>query len=209
MTDHSQVGVVDYGVGNLGSVLNMLRHIGCEPVLVNSAEAAAGVDRLILPGIGAYDAGISGLEHSGLADVVRSHAEAGRPLLGICLGMQLLLDGSAEGELPGLGLIPGRCTAFAEHVTDLRIPHMGWKEITVTKSASAAGFAFPAQSRFYFAHSYFFPHNGSEVVYAQASYGVGFGAAIGRGSVIGMQFHPEKSHRYGMAVLAEFARWCP
>ena len=207
MTSDTEIGVVDYGVGNLGSVINMLRYLGLVPVMVTSSEQADRMNHLILPGVGAYDAGITGLRETGLADAVLSHCAKGKPLLGICLGMQLLLEGSAEGELPGLGVIPGRCEAFADHVTDHRIPHMGWREVAATGGASAVGLEIPSPARFYFAHSYFLPFVGQECSYAEAEFGVKFSAIVGKDSVIGMQFHPEKSHRFGMAALNEFAGW--
>ncbi|RRD49041.1 imidazole glycerol phosphate synthase subunit HisH [Arachnia propionica] len=209
MTSTTEIGVVDYGVGNLGSVVNMLRYLGLAPVMVTSAEQADRVDHLILPGVGAYDAGVTGLRDAGLADAVLAHCAKGKPLLGICLGMQLLLEGSAEGELPGLGLIPGRCEAFADHVVDRRIPHMGWQEVFPTGRASAVRLELPSPARFYFAHSYFLPIGGGECTYAEAEFGIRFSAVVGQGSVIGMQFHPEKSHRFGMAALTAFVGWRP
>ena len=204
MTQAAAIGVVNHGVGNLGSVMNMLRYINAVPVLVSTPEEVAAQHHLILPGVGSYDAGIAGLRESGMADAVLDHAAAGKPLLGICLGMQMLLEGSSEGELPGLGLIPGRCDAFADHVTNRRIPHMGWRDVHPVENG---GFALPDPGRFYFAHSYFAPLAEGGITWARATYGVGFSAVVGRDSVVGMQFHPEKSHRFGMAVLTEFAGW--
>lgn len=204
-----EVGVLNYGVGNLGSVINMLRYLGLVPVMITSPEEAKDIGHLILPGVGSYDAGISGLRNSGLADAVTEHCSQGKPLLGICLGMQLLLEGSAEGGLPGLGLIPGRCEAFADHIVDRRIPHMGWQEVHPTERAAAVGLQIPASARFYFAHSYFLPIGEQEFTYAEADFGVRFTAVVGKESVVGMQFHPEKSHRFGMAVLSAFAGWRP
>lgn len=209
MASATEIGVLDYGVGNLGSVVNMLRYLGFVPVMVTSPEQADRLGHLILPGVGAYDAGVTGLRESGLAEAVLRHCEKGRPLLGICLGMQLLLDGSREGELPGLGLIPGRCEAFADHVADRRIPHMGWQEVFPTGGAATVGLEIPEPARFYFAHSYFLPVDEPERTYAEAEFGIRFSAIVGKGSVVGMQFHPEKSHRFGMAALSSFAGWKP
>lgn len=202
MTQATTIGVVNYGVGNLGSVMNMLRYINAIPVMVTTADEVAAQHHLILPGVGSYDAGAAGLRASGMADAIVAHAHAGKPLLGICLGMQLLLEGSAEGTEPGLGLIPGRCEAFADHVADRRIPHMGWSDV---HADSASGIRLPEPARFYFAHSYLAPL--SDATWARASYGTQFSAVVGRDCVVGMQFHPEKSHRFGMAALTEFVGW--
>lgn len=202
------VGVLSSGVGNIGSVMNMLRYIGATPVLVTQPSDASGLSHLILPGVGSFDAGMTGLRSSGLDECVNDHTTAGRPLLGICLGMQLLLEGSDEGSLPGLGLLPGRCHSFAGRVGSFRVPQMGWNEVTPT-AAAADGPGLPDGGRFYFAHSYYLPLDEPTVSYGQTVYGVRYSSVIGQGPVVGMQFHPEKSHRYGVSVLTAFLGWQP
>lgn len=203
-----RVGVVNSGVGNLGSVMNMLRFLNATPTLVTEHSDADGLSHLILPGVGSFDAGMAGLRASGLDDLVLTHASEGRPLLGICLGMQLLLEGSDEGASAGLGLLPGRCRSFEGRVEPLRVPHMGWNTVEPTESA-AAGPPIPAGGRFYFAHSYHVPLDGPTPTYGVTDYGVAYSSIVGEKSVIGVQFHPEKSHRYGAAVLAGFMGWRP
>lgn len=202
------IGVVNSGVGNIGSVMNMLRHIGAAPVLVTHPADSQGLSHLVLPGVGSFDAGMAGLRSSGLDECVTQHSGAGRPLLGICLGMQLLLEGSDEGKLPGLGLLPGRCHSFAGKVGMLRVPQMGWNQVTPSHDTSD-GPDLPEGGRFYFAHSYYVPLDEPTPSYGHTVYGVRYSSVIGRGPVVGMQFHPEKSHRYGVSVLAAFMGWHP
>ncbi len=146
------VSLVSYGLGNLGSVVNMLKRVGAETRLVSTPEEVLASDRLLLPGIGAFDTGMRLLNEQGLAPAIREFAASGKPLFGICLGMQLLLDGSEEGVEPGLGLIPGRSRRFAERA-DLRVPHMGWNIVTPTREDPLVAGLEP-DSRFYFVHTY-------------------------------------------------------
>ncbi len=204
----ARVTVVDAGIGNVSSVVNMLDHIGIEWTLGLAAEQLAQASALILPGVGAFDAGIRELEKRGFPAAIRAAVESGASVLGICLGAQLLLEGSDEGDLPGLGLIPGRARALrdclsADRLT-LPVPHMGWNRVRPRVGAQL--FAVPeSEWRFYFAHSYLLEPSESEDVAATCSYGVTFACAVERARVMGVQFHPEKSHRFGMALLARFA----
>src|SRR5690606_20335694 len=146
------VGIVDYGLGNLGSVRNMLKRVGAQSVSVRTADEIATVDKVLLPGVGAFDTGVSRLAEAGLIDALRDFAGTGRPLLGICLGMQLLLDGSDEGVKGGLGLIPGRSVRFDEKL-GIRVPHMGWNLANPIREDPLVA-ELPEESRFYFVHSY-------------------------------------------------------
>jgi glutamine amidotransferase len=194
------ITIVDCGLGNAGSVLNMIRRVGGEARLSAIPQEVASATKLILPGVGAFDAGMTALGTSGLGDAVREAVDAGAMLLGICLGMQLLLEGSEEGSLPGLGLVPGRCRRFDLAEQGLRVPHMGWNTITATRS-SILFEPTDDEQRFYFVHSYHAECEDPADVSATANYGIEFTAAVERGRVLGAQFHPEKSHRFGMALM--------
>lgn len=197
------VALVAYGLGNLGSVANMLKRVGVETRQVSSADEIRDSDRVLLPGVGAFDAGMQALELHGLVEPLRDFAASGRPMLGICLGMQLLLDSSDEGELPGLGLIPGRSVRFDEG-TGVRVPHMGWNRVEPTRPDPLLA-NLPPLSRFYFVHSYrVVPRHESDVV-GISQYGIPFASAIRADNVMGVQFHPEKSHDFGKQILRNFA----
>ena len=199
------IGIVDYGVGNLGSILNMHRKLGLVAQAVGDPAALAAADRLILPGIGAFDACVTRLRGSGLEPALREAVDRGVPLLGICVGMQMLTDGSEEGSLPGLGLIPARTVRFQPGATDLKVPHMGWNEVRWT-SADPLVEGLEHGARFYFVHSYYVACDDPAHQLGTAHYGHDFAAAIRRDRVYGVQFHPEKSHRFGLRLLANFAR---
>lgn len=203
----STVTIVDYGVGNVASVLNMLKKVGATAQLSGDPETIARSQKIILPGVGAFDRAAAILRTTGLRDALVTAAASGTPVLGICLGMQLLLDGSEEGESAeqGLGLIPGRVVALPPEIREqgLRIPHMGWNAITRVGRDS-----FPSVAdgdRFYFVHSYHAVPDDDAHLLATAQHGIDFTAMVHRDNVLGAQFHPEKSHRTGMAMLADFA----
>jgi len=199
--------VVDLGLGNLGSIANMLRKIGAEAVISSSEEEIDRASKLILPGVGAFDPAIEGLEERGLRPVLDEMAiDKKIPTLGICLGMQLLVSGSEEGKRPGLGWIPGRAIRFesGERRGELRVPHMGWNSVHPARDhALFDGLESP---RFYFVHSYHVVCENSDHVLGRTPYGTDFVSAIQKGNIMGTQFHPEKSHRFGMALLANFAQ---
>lgn len=179
----------------------MIRKVGGEPRLVSRAEEIVRSDRLLLPGVGAWDAAMAPIRQGGFEAPLREFAASGRPLLGICLGMQLLFERSEEGALPGLGLLKGNIRRFA--APGLRVPHMGWNRVVPTRATTL----FPEggdEQRFYFAHSFYAdPAHPSDVA-ATAEYGADFACAFARDNVFGTQFHPEKSHRFGMALFARF-----
>lgn len=197
------VSIVDYGLGNLGSVSNMFRRVGAESRRVSTPEDLLASDRVLLPGIGAFDAGVALLEEQGLTSALREFAASGRPLLGICLGMQLLLDTSEEGTSGGLGLIPGTSRRFDES-PGVRVPHMGWNHATPTREDPLVA-GLPADSRFYFVHSYRVVPTDQSAILATTTHGVTFASMVRVGSVMGAQFHPEKSHAFGMTILKNFA----
>ena len=200
------ISVISYGVGNLGSIFNMLRKIGVEAQAASTAEDIARAEKLILPGIGAFDHGMESLSERGLVEPLRRRVLEDRvPILGICLGMQLLGQGSEEGKRPGLSLVDARCVRFHSNgASALKIPHMGWKTLAF-RQRDALTTQLDADSRFYFVHSYHVVCGAPEDVLATAQYGVEFTAMLHRDNVWGAQFHPEKSHRFGMTLLANFA----
>jgi glutamine amidotransferase len=200
--------IVDYGMGNLGSILNMLKKIGVEAKISRDPADVERADKLILPGVGAFDRGMAGLSDFGLLTVLDRRVRAERcPVLGLCLGMQLMTRGSEEGARPGLGWIAAdtRRFAFDETQRDLKVPHMGWNDVQIAPAEPLlAGFDEPP--RFYFAHSYFVACDEPAHVLGTTHFGFDFASVVGCGNVFGTQFHPEKSHKFGMRLLGNFAR---
>lgn len=198
--------IVDYEVGNVGSILNMCKRVEIPAALSRDPSVIAKAQKLILPGVGAFDAGMERLVHHNLIEVLRRRVLDERaPLLGICLGMQLLGSGSEEGARPGLGLLPARCVRFAEdRAKDIKVPHMGWNVVTPTRPHALFKSEDP-ELRFYFVHSYHVVPDDPSHALATTNYGGEFTSAIGNDNVLGVQFHPEKSHRFGMRLMANFA----
>ena len=194
------VAVLDYGVGNLHSAAKALDRAGAEVRVVPTVAAAAGAAGLVVPGVGAYGACLSGLASAGGVAAVARWLEGGRPLLGICVGMQLLFEASEEGPVgDGVGVVPGKI----RHLTgQVKIPHIGWDEVTV-RPGSRLFAGLGDGTRFYFVHSYA-PEPDGEAVAAVCDYGGRFAAAVEHGNLFGTQFHPEKSGRAGLALLANF-----
>jgi glutamine amidotransferase len=203
------ITIVNTGIANVNSVRNMLARIGCDARIVEDADSVREADKLILPGVGSYDAGMRALADKGMGDAIREAAtQRGAALLGICLGMQLLLEGSEEGNLPGLALVPGLAKKFRVEGTKLRVPHMGWNFVRWVRESAV----FPqdsADQRFYFVHSYHVECRDAADVTGVTHYGTDFVSVLQRGRIFGAQFHPEKSHRFGMEVLGRYAAMAP
>jgi len=196
--------IIDYECGNIASVLNMIRKAGGDAIVSGSHEVFAQASKLILPGVGAYDQGMSHLHAKKLPAILQTRAAAGVPLLGICLGMQLLGLGSEEGKIPGLGLIAARFKKFVfEADSAMRIPHVGWNTVDAQKT-NALIHCDQEEKRYYFDHSYYAVCAEVEDVLATTEYGHSFPSAYSRESVYGVQFHPEKSHRFGLALIKRF-----
>lgn len=200
------IGIVDYGCGNLGSIANMLRKVGAKSSVVRTADEINAAEKLILPGVGHYDQGMSHLNEAGLRDALEKRVLGeGVPILGVCLGMQLLLEKSEEGSEPGLGWVPGRNIRFrVPQGTKLRIPHMGWSEVEPEAGTDLLS-GFESTPRFYFVHSYHAADVPDDSVAATADYGGRFVCALQHRNIYATQFHPEKSHRYGLHVFQRFA----
>lgn len=198
------LAVIDYGVGNLYSLTGSLKRIGAESIVTSDADTIRKADRIILPGVGAFGDAYKRLEQTGLIPVIKSDAAAGKPILGICLGMQLLFDRSYEyGEHIGLGLIRGSVCPIADDLTDGRkVPHMGWNSLDIKKESKL--FKYIGNGEYvYYVHSYYAKDCG-EAVTATSDYGIEITGAVENGSVYGTQFHPEKSGSTGLNILKAF-----
>jgi glutamine amidotransferase len=199
------ITIVDYGMGNLGSMLNMFKRIGVKACIESTPVALGQAEKLVLPGVGAFDAAmarINGL--SGLREMLERKVLTERiPVLGVCLGMQLLTRGSEEGAFPGLGWIPAATCRFPRQI-GLKVPHMGWNVATPCNSSLLTD-GVGDESRYYFVHSYCVHVDDLRHSLMRSNYGIDFDSAIGRDNIYGVQFHPEKSHRFGMQILRNFA----
>lgn len=196
--------IVDYGMGNSGSVLNMIRKVGGAAQISNDLNIIADSDKLVLPGVGAFDAGMRALQSAGIDEALRHAIEARKvPLLGICLGMQLLLESSEEGSMPGMALVPGLVRRFQVERMGLRVPHMGWNTVKCVKPSSLMEESNEEQ-RFYFVHSYYVECSDTDDIKGITHQGHEFVSVFERGNLMGVQFHPEKSHRFGMALFRRF-----
>ncbi|MCK5127175.1 MAG: imidazole glycerol phosphate synthase subunit HisH [candidate division Zixibacteria bacterium] len=201
------ITIIDYGMGNLRSIQNMLKHIGAESEISSDPAVILKAEKLILPGVGAFDQAVSNIDSLGIRSVIVKKANEDKvPVLGICLGMQLLGRCSEEGNSEGLGLIDvvSKKFEFSGNENKLNVPHMGWNTLTPTNDRSLFhGMSY--QPRFYFVHSYHVVCNNSGNILARTDYGIEFISAIIRDNVFGVQFHPEKSHKFGMKLLQNFA----
>jgi glutamine amidotransferase len=199
------IAVANYGIGNLRSVLNALAAIGAQHELVSDAGRLTAFDKIILPGVGAFGACVRALEERDFKRAILSHAQSGKPLLGICVGMQMLADRGEEfGVRDGLGLIPGTVVQIPRSNETLRLPHVGWNALKVTKACPMMD-GLAADTSAYFVHSFHFAAADAGDVSAVVEYGSTVTAAVSRGNVFGVQFHPEKSQMVGLQVLRNFA----
>jgi len=200
------IGIIDYGLGNLGSLSNMCQKAGLEARVTDTSEAILSASHLILPGVGTFDTGMRNLESKGLVPVLKEAVlERKIPILGICLGAQLMLESSEEGDLPGLCWIKGRVVRF--HASEgLKVPHMGWNYLNDIRKHTLYSSMPQIPPRFYFVHSYYFKLAEAADISALCTYGEKFSASFEQGNIMGVQFHPEKSHQFGMQLLHNFSR---
>lgn len=201
------ITIVDYGVGNLGSIQNMLKKVGAKSVISSNANEIEMAEKLILPGVGAFDAGMKNLTEYGLIPPLNNAViKRKAPILGICLGMQLMTKGSEEGQLSGLGWIDAHTVRFSADIGEtLRVPHMGWNTVQQAK-VSPLTCNLPNEPRFYFVHSYYVRCQNQGDVLLRTQYGTTiFDAALEHNNIFGYQFHPEKSHKFGIALFRAFA----
>ena len=200
--------IIDYGMGNLRSVQKAFERIGESATICSSASEIAAAERIVLPGVGAFRDAIAALRRNDLVQVIHDATESGRPFLGICLGMQLLLDVSWEdGEFEGLGIIPGEVRRF-ELPPEYKIPHMGWNQLQRPEKANSCPLLrnIPAEAWFYFVHSYYVANSDSNDTAAVTDYGQPFTSVVCRGNVMATQFHPEKSQTHGQSMLRNFVQ---
>lgn len=198
------IGIIDYGAGNLHSVLKAIKQLGYETKLITTAsDHTDEIAKLILPGVGNAKVAMDVLNGTGLSDYLKARVSEGIPLLGICLGMQLLLEMSEEGNVPCLGFLKGNVPVFTDESE--KIPHMGWNQVKDVQKH----FLFdeiPDETDFYFVHSYFAKPENQEEIIGETNYGINFASVIGNTQVMGVQFHPEKSGMYGIQLLDNYCK---
>lgn len=203
------IAIIDYGVGNVGSILNMLRHVGVSAIITKDQLEIENASKLILPGVGAFDEGMTRLNNSGLTKILNQKViDKATPILGVCLGMQMMTRGSEEGSQPGLNWINAHCIKFQfnqiEENRNLRVPHMGWNDVEIKKDEINLFPKIDKELQFYFAHSFHLVCEES-IILGTTKYGYEFPVAFKRDNILGVQFHPEKSHQFGMNFLKAFA----
>jgi glutamine amidotransferase len=203
---YHMIVIIDYGMGNLGSIKNMLRWVGEKSEISSDKNVIANAEKLILPGVGAFDNGMKNIRKRGLIPVINRKVKKEKiPVLGICLGVQLMSRKSEEGRLPGLGWMNCETVRFSfEKEMGLEIPHMGWNTVRKMKRSRLMD-DLTGEVRFYFVHSYHLVCRDPKDILMQTRYGIDFTSAVEKGNILGVQFHPEKSHRFGMTVLKNFA----
>lgn len=206
MTIRSKIQIIDFGAGNIASVANMIDYVGGTPEIVNSPDKLEYGVKTLLPGVGAFDYGMSCLEQGGWLPVLDQSVITERtPIMGICLGMQLMCKTSEEGRKPGLGWIDATARRFAFSAeSGLKVPHMGWNRVTVSKPNELASNDPEEEKRFYFVHSYYVTCEKDQDAFLTCHHGHDFVAAFHRDNIWGVQFHPEKSHKFGMEIFRRF-----
>lgn len=201
------ITIIDYGLGNIQAFVNVYRRLHIPVAVAQTAEQLEGASKLILPGVGAFDHAIERLDASGMRSTLETLVQQRKvPVLGICVGMQILANSSEEGRLAGLGWVPGCVRSFKSvpNLKDLPLPHMGWNDVaSLNENPLFKGFE--DEARFYFLHSFFFDCEQQQHRAAMSSYGLEFSCAVQAGNVYGVQFHPEKSHHFGVGLLKNFA----
>lgn len=197
--------IVDYGMGNIGSLQNMFKKIGVDAISSSDPDIICKASHLVLPGVGSYDTALHKIDNIvGLMQVLNNLAMVLKiPILGICLGMQLIVCDSEEGKLPGLNWIPGHVYKFP-NINNLKVPHMGWNNVNLSRDTSLINKI--DSMRYYFVHSYYVKVDNDNDSIMKTTYGITFDSAINRDNIFGVQFHPEKSHRYGIELLTNFSK---
>ena len=200
------ISIVDYGIGNIGSIENMLKKVGIDVEIINSPNALEKTKKIILPGVGAFDDGMKLLKNNNWIEILNRKVLIEKiPVLGICLGMQLMTKSSEEGVEAGLGWVDAIVKKFKFENKDIKIPHMGWNDVIPNKDSEFL-FNLNEGARFYHVHSYFVSLNQNEGILAETNYGGKFTSAFNFDNIYGVQFHPEKSHKYGKQLLLNFSK---
>jgi glutamine amidotransferase len=202
---NQKIVIIDYGMGNIGSIENMLRYLGVKAIVSSDIDVILNADKIILPGVGNFDRAMKNIADLGLIDVLKEMALVKKkPFLGICLGMQIMCESSEEGVLPGLSFIQAKVKKFDfDPASKLKVPHMGWNKIIINKSSDILN-GLDDNSRFYFVHSYFVKCQNEIDILTQTTYGFNFVSSFQVDNLIGAQFHPEKSHRFGVTLFKNF-----
>lgn len=201
------LAIINYGLGNLTSIKNMCKRLNIEATITDDKEEIKAASRLLLPGVGHFKRGMANLHETGMVDLLNQLVlQEKKPILGICLGAQLLTKHSEEGDVDGLGWVDAQTVRFdKEKLGKLPIPHMGWSDITTTREAPLWN-DLPEEPRFYFVHEFHFDFTEQSQVTATAKYGYDFACAFQKDNIYGTQFHPEKSHKFGIKVLENFSK---
>lgn len=200
------INIINYNLGNPKSIKNLLSYLGIDSVITDDLNVLKRADHFILPGVGHFTHGMKQLDTLGISDIIKEHAlTAQKPILGICLGMQLMTNFSEEGDVDGLSLIDARTNKFLLQDQSVKIPHMGWNEVTWQKESPVL-IGISEKPRYYFVHSYFVECIDQRDVLGITNYGQDFVSAFQHDNIIGMQFHPEKSHQFGMEIFKNFAK---
>ena len=201
------IAIINYGLGNLTSIQNMFRRLGVDCMITDNPDNIRNASKLLLPGVGHFKKGMANLHDSGLGELLnREVKENGKPILGICLGAQLMTKHSEEGDVDGLGWVDAVTVRFdKDKLNNLPVPHMGWSDIKLTNKCELWE-NLPTDPRFYFVHAYHFSFEMPEEIVATSTYEYEFACAFKKDNVFGAQFHPEKSHKFGMRVLENFSK---
>jgi len=201
------ITIIDYGMGNLGSILNMFKKIGYEAEITSDLEKIKNSEKIVLPGVGSFDNGMANLNKLNLINILNTLVlEKHIPILGICLGMQLITNSSQEGKLKGLGWVDANTLKFKFSKNNIKIPHMGWNNINIKKINPLLKNLNDSETRFYFVHSYYVKCNQKNDILTTTEYGFDFASSIQKDNIYGVQFHPEKSHKFGMKLFENFAK---
>lgn len=201
------ITIIDYGLGNIRAFVNLYERLNIPVTVAKTVADLANAEKLILPGVGSFDHALSKLNHSGMIESINDLVLKNKvPVIGICSGMQIMAESSEEGSLHGLGWIPGKVKkfSFSDSANHLPLPHMGWNSIRVTDDHILVQ-DMDTESRFYFLHSYYLPVSESAISLAVTEYGNTFTSIVNKDNIFGVQFHPEKSHRWGITILKNFA----
>ena len=201
------IGIIDYGLGNLASVKNMIKKVGGDAIISADVNELSECEKLILPGVGAFGQGMQNLKDKGLDRYVKEEAQNGKKILGICLGAQLLTSHSEEGNVEGLDLIKAETRKFVLSDPKLKVPHMGWFQVDFKQMQHPLFDGLSNDQRYYFVHSYYMDCSSEEDVLCSCDYEITFAAGIAKGNIAGVQFHPEKSHVFGMKLMSNFLNW--
>jgi len=199
------ITIIDYGMGNLGSVANMIKKVGGKSIITSNKDDIKNAKKILLPGVGAFDSAVRNLKKLHLWDLIKEKVLVEKvPIMGICLGMQLLTKGSEEGELDGFGFIDAYAKRFEFEKEDLKIPHMGWNVVNLQKKSKLFEGMEDQENRFYFVHSFAVECKENKDILTTTHYGYDFVSSFEKENIIGCQFHPEKSHKFGMKLFKNF-----